>query len=279
MRIEHEIDLSKYTTVKIGGIAENFYIPENVEELISLLRAPEMLIIGGGSNLLINDRKRFANVILLREFSKEITMLDQGHCYVGASVRNQKLISWLIEHNMGGIEYLSSVPGLVGGAIYMNAGRGTSSDSCIGKYIVSVDAYVDGKLRSFDCDECEFGHRESVFQKNGGVILGATFLFPKQASEIGKEKVKERLEYCKEKQDHSGTNFGSVFRKFNGTILKIICKMGIKKGSIVFSKRTNNWLMNMGDGKYADAKWLINMIIKIHKLLNKEVSLEVKLWD
>ena len=72
MKILHYENLAKYTTIKIGGNAKNFYIPENEKELLSLVRdLNEYKILGGGSNLLINDRITFSNVIYTKEFNKK----------------------------------------------------------------------------------------------------------------------------------------------------------------------------------------------------------------
>ena len=248
-------------------------------ELISILSQDNIMFIGGGSNLLINDTKHYNKVVCLREFCKDMRILKSGFCYIGASVRNQQAIKWINENGMGGIEYLASVPGLIGGAIFMNAGKGTKGNNTIGNYVVSVDAFLDGKIVTLDVDQCRFMHRRSVFQTNNGIILGATFNFPKQDLEDSKKKVAERLEYCRVYQDNSKPNLGSVFSKYNGTIIKMARLIGLKKGNIAFSKKTNNWILNRGNGTYSDAKNLIETVIKIHKFFNKEISTEVRVWD
>jgi len=93
MKINHNEELSKYTTIRIGGTAENFYIPESVEELNEIITTKKNVVfIGGGSNLLIAERK-FENVVSLREFNKKLEACGNGVFKVGASVRLQKLIN------------------------------------------------------------------------------------------------------------------------------------------------------------------------------------------
>ena len=93
MRVINDIDLSKLTTIKIGGIASLFYEPETEEELIKCISDnPEIeYFIGGGSNLLINERV-FKGVISLRRFNTSISHLGNGQYNVGASVKLAKLI-------------------------------------------------------------------------------------------------------------------------------------------------------------------------------------------
>lgn len=147
MQVKEDEDLSLYTTIRIGGKCNKLYFPETSEELKELLmHYPDTRILGAGSNLLINDRKEFDRIICLRHFLKnEITLLKDS-VYVGAGVRLQQFIKVINENGYGGIEYLFSVPGLIGGAIYMNAGRGKGANEAISDYLVSVDVIENEKL-------------------------------------------------------------------------------------------------------------------------------------
>ena len=118
----------------MGGNAKKMYFPESIEELESLVKNdPDILkyVIGGGSNLIINDEREFDEVLCLREFNKDFSDKGNGRFYIGASVRLQKAIKSVNAAGYGGMEFLFSVPGLIGGALYMNAGTGRKT----GKYI------------------------------------------------------------------------------------------------------------------------------------------------
>ena len=118
MILKENVSLAKYTTFQMGGIAKKMYFPENIEELVKLTTENKKIlhfIIGGGSNLLINDKKTFDEVLCLRNFNQTIEHLQGGKYYIGASVRLQKAIRTINEDGYGGIEYLFSVPGLTGG--------------------------------------------------------------------------------------------------------------------------------------------------------------------
>ncbi len=243
--LENE-DLSKHVTFRIGGMAEKFYIPESRKELTELLEKfnsgnDRVYILGGGSNLLINDRKTFNNVVSMGEMDRTINHLGEGKFYAGASVRLQRLILTVNEAGYGGIEYLYSVPGTVGGAVVMNAGRGEKYHKCISDYITSVDVLKDGQIENLLKQSCGFSYRNSVFKGNDGVILGAYFSFPEMDEETSKSLREERIAYTKEHHDLSKPNFGSLFMEGSPRVYRILKEhqFGFKNG-VHFSSKCNN---------------------------------------
>lgn len=239
MIIKTNEPLNKYTTFRMGGLAEKMYFPESVDDICSLRNDhPEAFsyIIGGGSNLLINDSHSFAHVLCLREFNKVTNHKGDGVFYFGAAVRLQTAIKEINSAAYGGIEYLFSVPGLIGGAICMNAGRGKSHNKCISDYIESVDVYVDGEIKKYNRDQCQFSYRSSIFQAMPGcIIIGATFKFPQMSEEESSKLIAERKELCKQVQDMSFPNFGTVFCESNKYIMEIVKRIQIgKKGGCHF---------------------------------------------
>ena len=119
MKIIENEKLDKYTTFKMGGIAKKMYFPENNNELKDLIKSKPNIInylIGGGSNLIINDKGVYDEVLCLRNFNNQIIKNDDDTIYLGASLRLQKAINEINKLGYGGIEYLFSVPGLIGGA-------------------------------------------------------------------------------------------------------------------------------------------------------------------
>lgn len=283
MKVLYNESLAKYTTMKIGGVAGNFYVPENSEELKEVIRKNKnnYYILSAGSNLLINDKKTFENVIFMRDVDGSIINYGEGRFYCGASVRIQKLIKSINEAGYGGIEYLNSIPAFIGGMIYMNAGIGNNSD-CISTYLEKVYAVdVEGNKVIFEKEDCMFSHRKSIFQKSNYIILGADFKFPKQDYETSKKRIDERKKRSSQVLDTSGGNFGSVFLECDVRIMKLIrmLKIGYKKNGVVYSSKCLNYLINRGEGTYEQAFKLINMCIKIHKLLNKNIQVEVTIWE
>ncbi|MBQ9182017.1 MAG: FAD-binding protein [Bacilli bacterium] len=283
MKVLKNENLAKYTTFKMGGIVEKLYFPENIEELFKIsIDKPNTLnyLIGGGSNLIINDSKTFKEAICLRDFNNEIKKIDENKFYIGASVRLQQAIKEINKHNCGGIEYLFSVPGLIGGAIYMNAGRGKKHNKVISDYIIKVDYIENGEIHSLKKEECQFSYRNSIFQNKKCIIIGALFEFDKMSNYESKEKIKERIELCKKVQDMSAPNFGTVFCESNKYIMEFARRFGFgKSNGVHFSKKTKNWMLNEKKGSYKQTINLINKIKKIHKLFRKKCRLEPKIWE
>lgn len=284
MIIKQNESLANHTSFKLGGTAEEYFVPESVEELTELLQArPELYnhIISGGSNLLINDQKAFPAVLSMEKCNPVIEQRDDGTWYVGASVRIQKLIHQLNREGFGGIEYLYSLPAMFGGIVYMNAGRGKAHHQSISDWILSVDVLLDGERKTYQKDACGFSHRQSVFQTlERCVILGATLKLEPLSPEEGARRVKERVDFCRENQDNSAPSFGSVFRTSDNRIMKLVQMTGMGKGrGCHFSKKTKNWMLKGEAGTYAEAEKLIKRVKKLHKLLGRPCKLEVITWE
>lgn len=283
MEIRENENLKKYTTVKIGGTAQKFYIPENESELIELtekLKNEKYYILSGGSNILMNDKKTFPNVIYMMKCNGNIEDLGDGRFYAGCSVRLQKLITFINERGYGGIEYLFSVPGALGGAVIMNAGRGKKYNKCISDYIVHVDVLKDGRKTAMDVKECGFSYRNSVFKHSDMVILGVEFKFPQFDKEFLKEERDKRTQFSKKRQDYSGNNFGTVFCKSSPKAMGVIKLLhpGYKNG-VSFSKKTTNWILNKGNGDFEQAMKVIKKAKRINRLFGVNAELEVIVWD
>lgn len=283
MFILNNEELWKYTTFKIGGIAENFYVPKGVDELQQLLKSiegEERYFLSGGSNLLINDMKKFKNVISLQNLDDRIIDYSNGKFYVGASVRIQKFINYAKEKGYGGLEFLYSIPGMLGGLVAMNAGRGESWNQNISNYIIQVQVLVDNQIKIFNKEECDFGYRMSKFIISDIIIVGVVLQLNEDTPDHINSLISERMRMVKEVQDRSKPNFGSVFCYSNARIMNLVKKFGLgKKNGVHFSKKTSNWMINEGNGTYADALILIRFVCAIHKLFHKRCIPEVQIWD
>lgn len=285
MQIKENEILRNHTTIRIGGIAKRLYFPESKDELIGIVRSlqgKKLYILGGGSNLLINDEKTFEEVVSLKLMDTSIEILGEGKYYVGASVPMQKLIMRINDDGYGGIEYLMSVPALVGGAVAMNAGRGRTHNLSIGDYVQKVLVYDTDKQTSktLTKDECQFGYRQSIFKKNQSIVMGVFFEFPSIDADAAKKMRKERMEYVRRYQDQSGNNFGSVFREYNRYIMQVFKWLHLGNHSgVAYSLKTSNWLINNGDGTYREARILIDKAIRFHQFFGQRAIPEVIFWD
>ncbi len=281
MKIIHNANLSEYTTIKIGGGCSHLYFPENENELIDLImRYPIAPIIGGGSNILINDEKQISEAICLKEFNKYIRY-EANLVHVGAGVRLQKLILDINEHGLGGIEYLFSVPGLVGGAVYMNAGRGRSYNQSISDYIESVRVLDNGEIKELSKEDCEFSYRNSIFRQNKGIlVLAVVFRFKEMEAVETKKLRDERIALVKTNQDNRYPNAGTTFCESNHSIMRLCMLLsGNRNSGCHLSNQKPNWLQNRGAGTFKEALKQIRRVELLHRLFGQKCKLELELIE
>lgn len=203
--------------------------------------------------------------------------MGSGVFTVGASVSLHKLILQINKLGYGGIEYLWSVPGLVGGAVAMNAGRGKQFSQSIADYILKVRVFHGGEIKNLNKSECLFSYRNSIFKNDDYLILECTFKFPCVESDDASRRRQERIELCKKTQDYSGANFGSVFSMKNSRIMKVVRWFGLGFRGAHFSKKTSNWIVNK-NGSYKDVIRTIRLVEFIHRVLLKKCEREIIVW-
>lgn len=286
MIIEKNVNLSKKTTFRVGGIAKKFFIPENCDELINLLhklKKEDFKIISGGSNILINDNKTFQNVISMEKIDTNIENNRDGSFYVGCSNKIQQVIKKLNQDGYGGFEELFGLPALFGGIIYMNAGIGSCENQLfsISEFIQDVKVIdIDSKkIKYINKDECNFSYRNSLFHNNKYIILGANIKAKKQEASISSKRINERIKYCREHQEWGKGCFGTCFSKCNRKILKMMSFFNKKNNGIYQSKNNSNWLVNGGSGTFDEAMKIISKAKKIHSFFRQKIEIEVIIWD
>jgi|WetSurMetagenome_2_1015567.scaffolds.fasta_scaffold288582_1 UDP-N-acetylmuramate dehydrogenase len=265
MKIYQNHILRKYNYLRINAIAEKFFVPENEGELISLMkRHKQCHIIGGGTNILIDDCKPLKNpVIYMGEINMGIKFDENSRTFtVGASERIQKVIDFINEKGYGGFEYLYHLPGaMMGGVAVMNAGLDRNSHKQIAEFIVSVTVFDGDKIKILKKDEIFYEYRNSIIHKKKWIVTEVVLECPLQDKEDSKNMKKKRIEQAKQ-FDHSAPNVGSVFSliHFNTTKLS-----KYKIGGARYSDKTQNWLLNT-DGKATFRQFMI--LINIARVIN-----------
>lgn len=268
--------------MRLHCIADYIYVPESEIELVELLKnlkkdGISFRLLSGGSNVILPPHIH-KSIILLCDVNKEIEFHDE-FVKVGASVRIQTLIRSLQKHSLGGIENMFSIPCMLGGAIYMNAGRGKLHKKSISNHIVSVKAVNLSKMEieELTSEKCAFSYRKSVFQEGNYVILSAKMKFDKMPESDIENAIRERIKTSKEKLDANKPSCGSIFSTSSYQIMKMI--KGFRVGGACWSSKTNNWISNDQQGSYNNIKSLINVAKILHKITFRPCRLEVEVWE
>lgn len=279
MKIQEEIDLYKYNTMRLHSVADVMYMPQSHDELTELIRdlderREKYQIVSAGSNVVFAERVH-TPLINLMELDKSI-IYESGHVKVGCSVRVQSLIRDLQQHELGGIEFLYSVPSSVGGAVYMNAGRGKTEGVTISDYLDEVE-YYNPKERAFffyKKRKEDFSHRTSPFQGTGNIIVSATFSFNKQDAAKTEQLISERMEHSKKFLSADKPSCGSVFCEGNRLVYRLL--MGQRIGGAMYSKKTPDWISNMGDATASDVMQLIEKGKRWHRFFLSKCKVEIR---
>lgn len=279
MRVEKEIDLYKYSTMRTHSIGAIMYTPENMDELQSLIQQlrENCYLLGGGSNVVFASRVE-SPIVNLMGLNDGITLNDDGSVTAGCSVRIQKLINFGKEHALGGFEYLFSLPASVGGIVYMNAGRGKIHHQQISDWLESVK-YLDLKdmqVKSVIVDKTQWTYRCSPFHKMHAVILSATFRMKRSSVDEVAEEIQKRIDSVKANLDDDKPSCGSVFNQNNKYIMGLL--RGKRKGGACYSKKTNNWISNDKNGTSEDVLALIRLAQRLHRIFFQKCNLEIKIF-
>jgi len=273
--------LSRHTTFRIGGVADILVIPETEAELIEALDFCQKkdiphYLIGNGSNVLVRDSGLCAQVIKTTKACLNIER-EGDVVTVGASVALQQFIRFCVEHDLCGLEYLVSIPGTVGGALYMNAGQGRNINTQISDKLLSVRIFDGNKIVSLNKEECNFEHRYSIFHKQKKwVILEASFKLQFQERSIGEAKIRERLEFTRKNHDCRYPNAGSIFKNGHPLVFKLV--RGLRKGSAEYSKITPNWINNKGSARARDIIKLMKYVEFLNCLFFCTAEREIEVW-
>lgn len=258
--------LARHTTFKIGGPVDRLLIPRSCEALLDLVvecRAKKIphFILGRGSNVLARDGRirgvGIKNTAACRELS-----CAGNRVRAGASVPLQEFIRFCHDQGRVGMEYLYSVPGNIGGSIYMNAGTGEAENQALSDYLVAVDVFDGEKLRTLAKEDCQFSYRTSVFQARDWLILAAEFELPAQDKAVGEARIRERMDLVKALHDLSYPNAGTIFKR-NFKYPPVL--NGHRIGNAMFSVKTPGWIINLGGATYKDVDGLIQYAKRWHK--------------
>jgi UDP-N-acetylmuramate dehydrogenase len=265
-------NLSKHTYFRIGGPASVLVIPKSISDLelisegIKETNLP-FIFLGLGSNVLVSDNGYKGVVIKTTKLNQTVSINDT-QVLTGASVAVSTLLRKAETEGWGGLEFLTGIPGTVGGVAWMNGGThlGEAKDR-----ILKVDAYVIGpKLIQLECsgNDLKYSYRKNHFLKPDMLIYSVTWKIDKQDPAKVKEIIGTTLKRRKETQPLDNPSCGSVFKNPKGSGLsawQVIEKIGMRGhriGDAQFSEKHCNFILNLGQAKASDVRSLINLAKK-----------------
>lgn len=210
--------MAAHVSWRAGGVAERCYTPADLQDLAHFLPTCEGTVhfVGLGSNLLVRDGGLSGTVILLHGALNKISVNQDGQVYAEAGVSSPKVASFAAQKNLEGAEFLSGIPGTVGGALAMNAGcYGQETWGCVSK-VLTIDN--TGALHERLPSDYEIGYRHVALLTGdcGPALeewfLAAWFRFTSGNGKAAKQKAREWLAKRMDTQPLTLPNAGSVFR-------------------------------------------------------------------
>ena len=277
-------NLSKYSWFNLGGPADIFFRPENKDQLIKFLDVIKkdnlkINILGAGSNTLIRDSGVKGVVIKLGSKFSNIKLLEKDRIEVGASTLDRKVSDFAKNNNIGGMEFLSCIPGSIGGSIIMNSG---CYGSDISEILISIKIIDEnGEEKEIKKDEIKFFYRGTDIPKNY-IVLSAVLKGITSSKQLIEEKQEKLIEKKKKSQPSQIKTGGSTFKNSNDKKAWMLIKeSGCDKlyiGDAKISEKHCNFFVNDGKAKTADIEKLINKVKK--EVLNKtgvDLELEIKI--
>jgi UDP-N-acetylmuramate dehydrogenase len=256
--------LSFHTSLRMGGAADIFVVPQDVDDIRHALLFAEreqlpVAVLGGGNNLLVRDRG-VRGVVLKLEGCLGRAEFNGEEAVAGAGVSLSSLIREAAALNLGGIEALVGIPATVGGALAMNAG---TPDGSIGDFVSAVYfLHPDGSLGEFKPGAGGAAYR-SFHQPDGAIIVGCRLQLQRRAyAEIQKD-IKQRLKQKKSTQPLALASAGCVWKNPQGeTATRLIEKVGLRgkrlNGAEISAKHAN-FIVNRGGAAAADIKALMQL--------------------
>ena len=279
--VKFEYDLKKKNWFNIGGKSKVYYRANNLKDLIKFLQIinenEKIFILGAGSNTLITDNLYNGVVIKLSKDFNNISLLKDDIIIAGSGVLDKTLSEFALKNNLSGFEFLSCIPGTVGGGIRMNAG-------CFGKefkdILLSIQA-IDkkGNVITIPKKNIKFEYRKNDLSEDL-IFLSASFKgiksnYNKIKNEMNKLKIeKEKNQPTRIKT--SGSTFKNPILQTKKKVWELIKEsvpLDKKFGDACISEKHCNFFVNKGNASFDDMVKLINFVAK-NVLEKTGISLE-----
>jgi UDP-N-acetylmuramate dehydrogenase len=301
IEIKKNIPLKNFTTFKVGGEAKYFCDASSIEDIKEALNFARqenlpILILSGGSNLIVND-KGFDGLVIKIDFRDIV--FNANIIEVGSGFIMNELVNISIDNGLAGLEWAGGLPGEVGGATRGNAGAFSGEMKDVVEEVTSLTR--EGQLIVRSREECNFGYRTSIFKTNGEIIIKVKLKFAPGNPQILKEIAESHREYRRKRHPIEYPSAGSIFKnvpvsnasdavveKFKNVIKKdpfpviptaaILSQLeiaGYQVGGAQISMKHPNYIVNINNATAADIVSVIQYAIA--KVMEEyEIKLEVE---
>ena len=286
-KIRFNYSLKNHTWLNIGGNAKIFFVPETLDELREFLiyikkKNDNFFIIGAGSNLLISERIQNRIFIKLGKNFNRISLTKDNIVIAGCSILDKNVSDFACKNHLSGLEFLSCIPGSVGGGIKMNSG-------CFGSEFKDVLLSVqvmdfNGKVHTINSNNIKFDYRKTNLPKDL-VFLSASF----KTSKKDKNEIEENINHLKEKKENSQPlrvkTGGSTFKnpkdqseKKVWELIKESVDVETSFGDAKISDKHSNFFINSKNASFENMYNLINFVKeKVKKKTGITLELELEL--
>jgi len=283
-----DYDLKKKNWFNIGGKTKAFYKADNLKELINFLKKiknyEKIFVLGAGSNTLITDKQFDGVVIKLTNNFNNITLLKQEIIIAGSAVTDKSLSEFAMENSLGGFEFLSCIPGTIGGGIKMNAGCFKREFKDI---LISIQAInKSGKVITIPSKDINFKYRDSGLSDDL-IFLSASFKGYKKDKNIIKNEIQSLKEKKEQAQPTKIKTSGSTFKnpidqsdKKVWQLIKESVSLNKSFGDAGISEKHCNFFVNKGNAKFEDMKKLIDFVSdSVFKKTGIKLETEIKILE
>ena len=284
--LSKNVNLSNYSWFNLGGNAEYFYKAKNKNQLKEFLEEAQknnlkVTILGAGSNTLFRDNGVKGVVIKLVQDFSFTKIIGKDIIEVGAATLDRKVANFGRDNNLTNLEFLSCIPGSIGGAIIMNSG---CYDYDISKILISIRAINKTNFKEIEINknDISFSYRGTDLPKDL-IILSAKF----KGSISKKEEINKKQTYFIERKKLSqpsqvktcGSTFKNISKEKKAWML--IKEAGCEsftEGDAMISKKHCNFFVNNGKAKSTDIENLIKKVKnKVHEKTGVNLELEIKI--
>ena len=282
--VHFEYDLKKLNWFNIGGKAKIFFKANTLKGLIDFLKVYQnrgkIFVLGAGSNVLITDGIFNGAVIKLGKSFQNLTVLNENLIIAGCGVTQKKLSNFSKENNLSGMEFLSCIPGSVGGGIRMNSG---CFDREFKDVLISIQCIdFNGNVKIINKNNIKFEYRGSNLPKDL-IFLSATFKGEKEDQNKIQNKMLEMKEKKENTQPSKIKTGGSTFKNPKNQTTKKVWELiketvpnSLSFGDAAISEKHANFFINKKNASFSDMKKLISTVRdKVFKKTGIKINTEI----